>query len=462
MTTAVLLAAGTGRKLWPLTDTHPKALLPLANQPVICRLLDACAAIGIERTLVVAGSYAALIDRAVGARPGVEIVGEADPAGAAWSLRRLVESRALQDDLLVLHADMLIATADLATLVAHGPAVLVSALDQRAVDLSLPVEIGRDWITAVVDAGRLVRFLGHHREPQLLRSAGAFFLPADTLAALDRIGVRFDGVQVGSMPPDEVPVEQVINDLVATGRTVTAVTCAGAFVDIDKPYHLLTANDCAIRQLTAAMPERSLGPEASIDPAVRIRGKIRLGARSRIEGPVLVDGDLWAGDDVVIADGAILRGPVVVGDRTRIREYCHLTGPSSIGPDNVIAHAAEFQGLTFEHVYLYHLMEIYGVLGACVDIGAGTVCGTLRFDDGQQSQRIGGRRETPNDHASACIIGAYSRTGVNVSLSPGVKIGSYSAIGPGVVVMEDVPSRTAVTLKQDLTQRPWGPEQHGW
>ena len=56
-----------------------------------------------------------------------------------------------------------------------------------------------------------------------------------------------------------VPVEQVMNDLVAAGRTVAAVTCAGAFVDIDKPYHLLTANDCAIRQLTAAMPERSLG-----------------------------------------------------------------------------------------------------------------------------------------------------------------------------------------------------------
>ena len=177
---------------------------------------------------------------------------------------------------------------------------------------------------------------------------------------------------------------------------------------------------------------------------------------------MLVDGDLWAGDDVVIADGAILRGPIVIGDRSRIREYCHLTGPSSIGPDGVVAHAAAFQGITFEHVYLYHMMEVYGVLGACVDIGAGTACGTLRFDDGQQSQRIGGRRETPNDHASACIVGAYSRTGVNVALLPGVKIGSYSAIGPGVVVAEDVPSRTAVVLKQELLRRPWGPEQHGW
>ena len=146
MTIAILLAAGTGRKLWPLSDTHPKAALPLANQPVIGRLLDACGAIGIERALVVAGAHAALLARLLGARPGVEIIGEADPAGPAWSLRRLVESRALQDDLLVLHADVLLATADLAALVARGvdgPAVLVSALDQRAVDASLPVELGR-------------------------------------------------------------------------------------------------------------------------------------------------------------------------------------------------------------------------------------------------------------------------------------------------------------------------------
>ena len=371
----------------------------------------------------------------------------------------------MQGDLLVLHADVLLATTDLAALVAcgaDGPAVLVSRLDQRHIDSALPVETGRDWITAAIDDGRLARFLGHHREPQLLRSTGAFYLPADQLGVLGRIGTRFDGVQVGSMPPEEVPVEQVLNDLAGAGTAVAAVVCAGAFVDVDKPYHLLTANDCAVRQLMAAMPERSLGPEASIDPAARIRGKVRLGTRSRIEGPVLVDGDVWAGDDVVIADGAILRGPIMVGDRSRIREYCHLTGPSSIGPDGVVAHAAAFQGITFEHVYLYHMMEIYGVLGACVDIGAGTVCGTLRFDDGQQSQRIGGRRETPNDHASACIVGAYSRTGVNVALLPGVKIGSYSAIGPGVVVAEDVPSRTAVVLKQELLRRPWGPEQHGW
>lgn len=465
MTIAVLLAAGAGRRLWPLTDTHPKAVLPVANQPIVARLIEGCRDAGIEQVVVVAGPHAAAVARIVAAAPGVEVLERHDPRGPAWSLRMVARERAVADDLLVLHGDVLLDPDDLRALLVAGragPAVLLSPLDQRAIDPALPVEGSTDWISAAVEDGQLGRFLGRHREARPYRFAGAAFLPADDLRALETPGTRFEGVQVGSMPPEEVPLEQVFNDLVLAGRPVAAVTARRAFVDVDKPWHLLTANDLAVRHLTGAAPERDLAADASIDPAARIRGRVRLGRRSRIEGPAIIDGDLWAGDDVVIADGAIVRGPLVVGDRTRLTEYCHLLGPSSIGPDCVFAHAAEFRGLAMEHVYLFHFMELFGVLGSCVDIGAGTVCGTLRFDDRPQPQRVLGRLEVPNDYASACTIGAYSRTGVNVTLAPGVRIGAYSAVGPGVLVSEDVPSRTLLTLRQDLERRPWGPEKHGW
>jgi NDP-sugar pyrophosphorylase family protein len=465
MTTAVILAAGAGRKLWPLSETHPKAVLPIANQALIDRLAAACAMIGIGRTVIVAGDNAAAIERAVGHRPGVEIEARADRAGPAWSLRRLVASHGLDDDLLILHGDLFFEVEDLRALLEageQGPAVLLSLLDQRTIDPRLPVERSQDWIGAAVENDRLVRFLGHHRAPLPVRSTGAFVLPAGCHRALHGIGTRFDGVGVGSMPPDEVPLEQVFNDLVLAGKTVRAVVCRRPFVDVDKPWHLLIANDCAVRAVTGAISGRDLSPDATVDPAARIGGRLRLGRRSRIEGPVIVDGDLWAGDDVIISDGAIVRGPLVVGDRTRLTEYCHILGPSSIGPDCTVAHAAEFRGLAMEHVNLFHFMEIYGVVGSCANIGAGTVCGTLRFDDRPQPQRIAGRPEVPNDHASACMIGAYSRTGVNAILSPGVRIGPYSAVGPGVLVSEDVPSRTLLTLRQELERRPWGPDRHGW
>ena len=39
----------------------------------------------------------------------------------------------------------------------------------------------------------------------------------------------------------------------------------------------------------------------------------------------------------------------------------------------MVAHCAEFGGVLMERVYLYHYMEIYGVVGRCTDIGAATV-----------------------------------------------------------------------------------------
>ncbi|HID17231.1 TPA: glucose-1-phosphate thymidylyltransferase, partial [Candidatus Bathyarchaeota archaeon] len=48
------------------------------------------------------------------------------------------------------------------------------------------------------------------------------------------------------------------------------------------------------------------------------------------------------------------------------------------------------------------------------------------------------------------IIGDGVKTGVNVSIMPGVKIGSSSIIGPNVVVYRDLPKGTFVLLKQKL------------
>ena len=44
---------------------------------------------------------------------------------------------------------------------------------------------------------------------------------------------------------------------------------------------------------------------------------------------------------------------------------------------------------------------------AAVDIGAASVCGTLRFDDGDTPHTIAGRREVPRHGANASFLGDY-------------------------------------------------------
>jgi bifunctional UDP-N-acetylglucosamine pyrophosphorylase/glucosamine-1-phosphate N-acetyltransferase len=51
------------------------------------------------------------------------------------------------------------------------------------------------------------------------------------------------------------------------------------------------------------------------------------------------------------------------------------------------------------------------------------------------------------------IVGDDVKIGINASLMPGVKIGSRSWIGPGVVLEKDVPTGTIVVLKQQLVRK---------
>ena len=91
-------------------------------------------------------------------------------------------------------------------------------------------------------------------------------------------------------------------------------------------------------------------------------------------------GTLIAGANNNITNGAILHGNIFVGDQCRISDYCDV-GSSVIGNRCIIGHGAEMSGVLFDKVYLYHYCEMSGVFGCATDIGAATVCGTLRFDD---------------------------------------------------------------------------------
>ena len=53
---AVILAAGRGTRLGPLTKDRPKSMLPIAGKPIIARLMDCLYAGGIREFIVVVGS----------------------------------------------------------------------------------------------------------------------------------------------------------------------------------------------------------------------------------------------------------------------------------------------------------------------------------------------------------------------------------------------------------------------
>jgi bifunctional UDP-N-acetylglucosamine pyrophosphorylase/glucosamine-1-phosphate N-acetyltransferase len=452
---ALILAGGSGSRMWPFAEVRNKCAMPVANVPNVRRLADSLSEIGVQRIVVVIGENAGSVRHALlGAK--AEIVYVSSSAGSGTAGATLLGAKALSAErFLVIFGDTVTTAANLHA-VAQAPESTGAA--GAALYDSVPEEESGLWYRAIVSTDRLTGIVGHDTGEET-RLLGVFALHRSILPSLEANPGLMRRVPVGGMPPMEPDLAQSINDW---NSEVVAVRAADFAVDMDKPWHVLEANQRMTAWLTRQMTENRIHPTARIHDGAEINGFIEIGEGAVIGKRADIRGNLIVGAQTQIVNGPILEGGSLIGSRCRVSDYSLLAQGSVIGNGCVLGHGAEMDGVMFDGAYLWHYCEICGVVGMSVDIGAATVCGTLRFDDQSSEHIIRGRRERPRVGANATYFGDYSRTGVNVITMPGAKIGVYSCVGAGVVVYEDVPSRTLRLLKQETTDRPWGPERYGW
>jgi UDP-N-acetylglucosamine diphosphorylase / glucose-1-phosphate thymidylyltransferase / UDP-N-acetylgalactosamine diphosphorylase / glucosamine-1-phosphate N-acetyltransferase / galactosamine-1-phosphate N-acetyltransferase len=458
--TAIVLAAGGGERMWPYNEVRNKCALPVGGAPNVRLLVDALADAGVRRAVVVVGPHAGSVRAALlGAPIAIAYAEQAHPRGTADAVLaglRLVDDNAF----LIVYGDIYLTTASLAAVGAawdNGNAAAVALVEQ----LQAPRR-PQDWIGAFVEADMLRGVEGHSRDADY-RWCGVVAGDRRLLPYLEANPGFMSAVPVGGMPAAEAELAESLQRFLDDGNPVATVTARGPFVDLDKPWHILEANHQRAAAMAASITEHRIHPTARVHDGAELRGNLVLGPGSVIGNRVIVGGNLVVGAQTEVINGAILHGPAVIGDRCRVSDYCLVGAHAAIGSRCVVGHGAEISGVQFDGSYLWHYCEIYGVVGQSVDIGAATVCGTLRFDDGTAEHRVRGRREIPEWGGNATFFGDFSRTGVNVITQPGVKIGTYACVGAGVVLYDDLPSRTLRLLKpQETIDRPWGPERYGW
>ncbi len=451
---AVILAGGSGTRLWPYAQIRNKVMAPVANRPLVAWAADAALEAGVEEVIIAVGPHRAQIANYFAGHDQVRIVDVGCTQGAAFTLAAVKPY--VTGDALVLNGDTLYEAMDLRALakrLEEGlPAVLLAQVREG--------EQG-DYICAAATDGRLKGIEGHPRRPMDRRICAYGISPA-LWPTIEACSTLMEDIPVGMMPPLEGFMEMAIADALRADVIVAAVDAASACIDVDKPWQLLAANYTKVEQLCSIIRADSLGEGSFIDPSARIEGHVVLGRNSTIGQNVLIQGNVVVGDNTEIVDGAMILGNAVIGSDCKIRHYCLIEGGSAIGNRCVVGHGAEMSGVAFDTVYLYHYMEFWGILGRNTDLGAATVCGTLRFDDAETVHTVKGRRERPHSFANATYLGDFCRTGVNAILMPGVKTGVYSIVGPGVVLMEDLPDNKLIMVKQETTLRDWSPDRYGW
>lgn len=461
MNQAVILAAGAGTRIWPYNEVRNKCATPVVNEPAVRRLAKQLREAGIRQVVVVAGVHAGSVRAALHGLNGLEIAFvnvQGAPGTAACVLTALPLLDASQP-FVVVYGDVVTTQATVSRFVevAKGSDSAAVALVQPIVPPERPI----DWLGAKVKNGRIEYVEGHSRDCEH-RLCGIYAFSPKAVPAIQNNPGIMTHVPVGGMPPAEAELAQSVQMLLDEGEEVPAVQVEDYLVDMDKPWHILEANRRVLDEMSRSLLENRIHPTARIHSGAEIKGFVVLGEGSEIGNRVVIEGNVFIGKGSRVVNGAIVGNAVAIGDRTRVSDYCLVGAYSVVGNRCIVGHGAELDGVMFDGAYLYHYCEISGVVGQSVDIGAATVCGTLRFDDAETIHRIKGRREFPVHGADATYFGDFSRTGVNVITQPGVKIGAYTCIGPGVVVYEDVPSRRLILLKQELVEKDWGPERYGW
>ena len=454
----IIPAAGAGRKFWPYNEVRNKCAFPIGNVPCVRRLAEQLLAAGADGLVVVVAAQAGSIRAALrGLEDRVRYVTPPEATGTADAVLAALADVGDQP-CVVAYGDVVTTPETIAQLFATAREREAAAV---AVAQPLGLERPGDWLTANLDQGALTGFEGHGRGGTH-RLAGLYALHPEALPYLRAHPGLMTHVPVGGMPAPETELAGCLAAMSADGLTIAGIEPHGFLVDLDKPWHILEASERLLCDLSSRLDGSHIDPTARVAESAEIGGRLVLGPGAVIGERVVVQGDLWLDAGASVTNGSIVGARSMLGTRAIVRDYALLCEDTVVGPDTLCGHGAEFSGTMLEGAYLYHYCELYGVIGAKVDIGAATVCGSLRFDDGATPHRIGGRSEIPLHGSNASYLGDYSRTGVNAVLMPGVKTGAYSCLGAGVVLYEDLPSREMVLVKQELIRKPWGPERYGW
>ncbi len=302
MNSVVILDAGRGTKMWPFTETQPRACLPISGEPLIAHTLSMVQELGFKSIRVVVGHLEEQVRWALRSFSNMKYNTQSNLNGTADALKEVYEHNELEE-CVVIYGDTLISVSDLEILVnAHGN------IQAFAMTLVKPLRDERpvDWLCAKVEDSMALKILGHPRSGVTHQLTGIVALSKEALNYVILGPGIMNSVQVGQMPPLQSELTQCLQNVISTGQRIHAISVQDGLTDIDKPWHLLEANQEYLKYAFSRMKTDDITSSSHISSKADIRGKLILGENVYIGSGVRINGDLMVGDNTVIDNGIII------------------------------------------------------------------------------------------------------------------------------------------------------------
>lgn len=165
-----------------------------------------------------------------------------------------------------------------------------------------------------------------------------------------------------------------------------------------------------------------------------LKARLRPGLHNRCEGTAYIGEQVFIGEGTVVEDGAMIKGPAIIGRDCRIRHSAYLREDVIIGDGCVVGNASELKNvLMFNHAQAPHFNYVGdSVLGHRAHLGAGVKISNIKLDRTNVTVEMDGQPFDTGLRKFGALLGDGSDIGCNAVLNPG------SIVGPGAIIYPNV------------------------
>ncbi len=418
---ALILTAGKGTRLYPFTKTLPKPLFPVAGKPLICHILDVLEK-KVDRVIVVIGYESKQIKDTIGKLDysfEVQWVIQQEQLGTGNAVK-ICEQEINASHFLMMYGDILTTPKVIKDILTMGQINDHS----EGVIASKSVRNPEKYGCLEIRNGFLVEIREKDPNPPSNQiNAGIMVLPSTIFDCLSKIRKSSRG---------EIELTDGINMLIQKETQLSVYNIKEHWIDIGYPWNLLEANELAM-QFVEFPSERTLPLGVTIEGEVKIADNAILRPGTFIQGPVIIDENVVVGPNCFIRPGTYLGKNVRVGNAVEIKNSIILNG-------TIIGH-------------LSYVGD--SIIGEKCNFGAGTKVANLKLEESEIKMNIQGERISSGRRKLGVFMGNNVKTGINVSLMPGIIIGENSHVGAHTLVNQDVSPNTLIyhDPKQGLIEK---------
>lgn len=386
----VILAAGEGKRMHPLTYTRPKVMLPIANKPLLERNLVNAINAGLKEFIFIVSYKSEMVRNYFGngKRWNVQIdyISQGEPKGTGHAIG-LTEK--FVDDFIVLCGDTIFGEKDIKNIIKK----------KNSMGL-FKVENPREYGIVETKNDKVVKIYEKMNEPFTdIINAGIYHFSKNIFEFIKKTKKSLRG---------EYEITDSIN-MMAKKTDITSVMLK-QWRDVVYPWHLLDANKEVLEKIDKSI-------DGTVEKNATIKGKVVIGKNT------------------VVMNGAYVEGPVIIGKDCKIGPNCHIRPYTSIGNGCHVGNASEIKNsiVIYNSNIPHHNYVGDSVIGSNCNLGSGTKVANLRLDKKNISVVLNGTKIDTKRRKLGVIMGDNVQTGINSTLNVGSVIGNNVFVGPGAV-----------------------------